>query len=83
MYDFLLLPEGNSGTSSLDDKQRYLWDKVQLILKGEDTRIIAIQIIEDKRLTNKELRLWIKWLRDNKPKLKTRSIDIFRGKIHK
>ena len=81
MYDFLLLSEGE--TSSLDEKQLYLWTKVQLILQGEDTRTVAQDIIEDKRLTNKELRLWVKWLRENKPKLKTRSIDVFRGKIHK
>ena len=81
MYDFLLLSEGE--ISFLDDKKLYLWQKVQLILQGEDTRTVAVSIIEDKKLTNQELRLWIKWLRENKPKLKTRSIDIFRGKIHK
>ena len=81
MYDFLLLPEVE--LSCLDKKQQYLWRSVRRIVDGESTIIVATELIESRTLTKQELRAWAKWLKTNKPKLKTRPIDVFRGKIHR
>ena len=77
MFEYLLFPERE--VSSLNQKQKLLWEAVRRISRGEEALVVARDIIDANILTKGELRAWSSWLKKNPPKLKRRPIDVFRG----
>ena len=81
--DYLFLSQEEFSALNLPAKETALYNLVQRIRSGEDPLIVATETLKLATITSQDLRIMKKHLKQNRPTLAKRPIDVVRkrGKL--